>query len=294
MGSANSPIRFPHVWSFRGGDDTSLWGLVRAIACAGVDWVPCRLLRLSLGLLPALLAAPAMVLAVEPVSSGGTPEAFAQLTTRNIVPMPGSPPAVTASAVMSVDSSPSCVTKKPTFDNLTWAPAFVAGSVPVDTNSFPVQFTYFDSTIYEVSPGYLFDYLEVIVLDVSCSVTLAGGSASSFNFQIPIYLCNIPDVYPTQPAMGLSTSGCAVTEIPSGCTAPSAGIVAPNSYAHNSSTENLKVYQPPSPTTPPEDTPAVAVDIQLFYNGFTVPNLKGLSPFLVRATCSALSAFTNQ
>ena len=250
----------------------------------------------ALGVLLVLLAGPATRLAAEtPVSSGGTSEAFAQLATRNIVTMPGSPPAVAASAVMSVDSSQSCVTTKPTFGNSTWAPAFVAGSVPVDADAFPVQFTYFDGSIYGVSPGYVFDYLEVIALNVSCTVTPAGGSPASFNFQIPIYFCNVPDVFPTQPAMGLSTSGCAITDVPSGCTLPSGGIVAPNSYAHNSDTENLKVYQPPSPTTLPEQTPAVAVDVQLFYNGFTTDlPFKGFSPFLVRASCSALSAFTNQ
>lgn len=245
-------------------------------------------------LLAALLAARAVTAADVPVSSGGTSEAFAQLSTRDIVPMPGSPPAVTASAVMSVDSSSSCVTALPTFDNARWSPALVAGSVPVDANSYPVQFAYFSDQPYVVSPGYVFEYLEVVLLNVSCSVTPAGGSASSFHFQIPIYLCNIGEVFPTQPAIGLSTAGCKVTGIPSGCTVPTAGIVAPNSYAHNSDTENLKVYQPPSPTTAPEETPAVAVDVQLFYNGFTVPIVKGFSPFLVRVACSSLSAFTNQ
>ena len=254
-----------------------------------------RVARAALvGLLPALLAVPAALAADVPVSSGGTPEAFAQLTTIDIVPTPGSPPAVTASAVMSVDSSPSCVTAQPTFNDATFAPSFVAGSVPVDARSYPVQFTYFSATPYGVSPGYVFDYLEVVVLNVSCGVTPAGGAASSFNFQVPIYLCNIPDVFPTQAAMGLSTSGCKVTEAPSGCTVPTAGIVAPGTYAHNSATENLAVYQPPSPTTTPEETPAIAVDLQLFYNGFTVPVQKGFSPFLVRVACSSLSTFTNQ
>jgi hypothetical protein len=193
-----------------------------------------------------------------------------------------------------VDSSSSCTTTQPSFNNSRFSPAFVAGSVPLDANSYPVQFTYFDSSVYTVSPGYVFDYLEVVVLNVSCSVTPAGGSPSSFNFQIPIYLCNIPGFYPTQSAMGLSTSGCAITAVPSGCTVPTAGVVAEGTYAHNSATENLKVYQPPSPATAPEDTPAVAVDLQLFYNGFTTRSLSGLSPFLVRASCSTLSAFTNQ
>lgn len=250
--------------------------------------------RVVVPVLLVLLGVATVGSAAVPVSSGGTPEAFVQLATRDIVPSPGASPAVTASATMSVDSSPSCVYAEPTFNNASFSPSFVAGSVSIDADSYPVQFTYFSSKPYSVSPGYIFDYIAVALLDVSCSVTPAGGSASAFRFQIPIYLCTIPKTDPTVSAIGLSTSGCAITAIPTGCTIPTAGIVASGSYAHNSSTENLKVYQPPSPTTSPEETPAVAVDVQLFYNGFTVSGVPGFSPFLVRVACSSLSAFTNQ
>jgi hypothetical protein len=246
---------------------------------------------------PALLVLLGMTTAARaavPVSAGGTPETFAQLVTRDIVPSPGASPTVTASATMSVDSSSSCVYAEPTFNNASFSPSFVAGSVPIDADSYPVQFTYFSSRPYSASPGYVFDYIAVALLDVSCSVTPAGGSASAFRFQVPIYLCTIPKTDPTLSAIGLSTSGCAITTIPAGCTIPSAGVVASGGYAHNSETENLKVYQPPSPTTSPEETPAIAVDLQLFYNGFTVAGAQGFSPYLVRVACSSLSAFTNQ
>lgn len=241
-------------------------------------------------LLILLLAGPAAAALV----TGGATESFVQLTTVDIVPTPGAAPAVTASSVMSADSSSSCTATKPSFNNSTFAPSLVASSLPVDANAYPVQLSYFNGSIYTVSPGYIFDYLEVVVLDVSCSVTPAGGSASSFQFQIPIYLCNVPNAFPTQPAFGMSPSDCAISAVPNGCTVPTAGILAEGTYSHSSDSEILHVYQPPSPTTDPEQTPAVAVDLQLFYNGFSGIDRTQVSPFLVRVSCAALSAFTNQ
>lgn len=234
-----------------------------------------------------------------PVNSGGTPEAFAQLVTYNIVPSAGATPSVTASAVMSIDSSASCVTAVPPFKGTpAFSPAFVSSSLPLDANALPTQFTYFGSDPYTASPGYEFNYLEVATLNVSCSVTPSGGSASSYNFAVPIYLCNSGEVFPTQPAIGFSTSGCQITQVPSSCTISPAGAVDPNGYSRNTVTENLKVFMPESAgNLPPEQTPAIAVDIQLLYNGFSLAfseGLKGFSPYLVRVACSSLSTFTNQ
>ena len=234
-----------------------------------------------------------------PVNSGGTPEAFAQLVSYNIVPSAGATPSVTASAVMSIDSSWSCVTAIPPFKGTpAFSPAFVSGDLSLDANALPTQFTYFGSSPYTASPGYAFNYLEVATLNVSCSVTPSGSSASSYNFKVPIYLCTSGRGFPSQPAIGLSTSGCEVTEVPSGCTVSSAGTVDPNGYSRNTTTENLQVYMPsPSGNLPPEQTPAIAVDIQLLYNGFSLAfseGLKGFSPYLVRVACSSLSTFTNQ
>jgi hypothetical protein len=174
----------------------------------------------------------------------------------------------------------------------------VSGNLPVDANGFPVQLTYFGSEPYTASPGYAFNYLEVATLNVSCGVTPTGGSASSFNFVVPIYLCTSGPGFPTQSAIGLSTSGCLVSKVPSTCTVSSAGAVDPNGYARNTTTENLQVYQPsPLGSLPPEQTPAIAVDLQLLYNGMTPAfseGLKGFSPYLVRVACSSLSTFTNQ
>lgn len=94
---------------------------------------------LLLVLLGVATGAPAAV----PVSAGGTPETFAPLVTRDIVPSPGASPTVTASATMSVDSSSSCVYAERTFNNASFSPTFVAGSIPIDADSYPVQFTYF-------------------------------------------------------------------------------------------------------------------------------------------------------
>lgn len=236
---------------------------------------------------------PTATVAKTPVSSGGTTEAFAQLITLDIVPSPGMPPSVTASAVMSVDSSPSCVTaKKPTAGGAAFSPFFVSGNLPVDANSFPVQFTYFAATPYLSSPGYDYEYIAAVTLNVSCSVTPNGGSPSSYNFVVPIYFCELNQF---QPAIGLSPSGCQIATTPSTCTISPAGIADPNGYSHNSTTENLQVYAPPSTgSTPPEQIPAIAVDVQLFYNGFSQYTDSHFSPFLVRVACSALSAFTNQ
>jgi hypothetical protein len=231
------------------------------------------------------------IYAQTPVNAGGSAESFAQLVTLSIVP-PAGGTSITASAVMSIDNSLSC--DSPNSGNAQGFPfpVFVAQNVPIDPNSLPGQITYFNSYFYYF--GINQHYLELATLNVSCSIASSGGSSSSYNFSIPIYFCDTNTLSSPQPAIGLSTSGCKNTSVPSTCPFSPAGIRAPNTYFRNSATENLQVYEPMSGgSQPPAQTPAVAVDVQLLYNGFSVADRSGFSPFLVRVACSALSSFTN-
>jgi hypothetical protein len=70
--------------------------------------------------------------------------------------------------------------------------------------------------------------------------------------------------------------------------ASSGTVTAATSY------ENLQVYPMPNPgALPAQALPAVAVDIQEFYNGFTIPGWNGGngggSPFLIRVLCTPFS-----
>ncbi len=247
------------------------------------------------------------IYAQTPVNAGGTPESFAQLITIDI---PGSAPtaspaatptpSVSANATMSIESSPSCESPN-TSTSLGYPyPAFLSQSIPLDSNALPVQMTYFSSYYYFY--GLPAHYIAVAYLDVSCGVagTNTSGSpfSNSYNFAIPIYFCDTGSLDQSlsggpQAAIGLSTSGCQNRNVPAACPFSPAGVIDVSGYSHNASTENLAVFVPPQAQGSSEETPAVAVDVQLLYNGFSVSNRDGLSPYLVRVACSALSSFSN-
>jgi hypothetical protein len=242
--------------------------------------------RLPLLVLVLLLIHPTTNFA-QTLVSGGTQEAFAQLQT---VDLPGtSTTSITSSASMSVDSSGVCGEG---------FGLFVANNVPIDANGLPAQISYFGDSYLSTSQN---NYLGVAVLNVSCSVA-ASGSNQSFDFMVPIYFCDTPAFPPIQAGAGLATSGCALTN-PNPfnmCPIPTAGTVDSNAYNVSSHRENLAVYVPPSAgTLPNNQTPAIAVDVQRLYNGFTGSSFAGngfagFSPYLVRVACGPFSAFTNQ
>jgi hypothetical protein len=248
-----------------------------------------RVLALVLPLFPLFITLPAFSAVL-----GFTTESFAQLETLNIVPSAGATPSVTATATMSIDHSASCLkTTTPPAGATAFSPTFVAANLPLDANGLPAQTTYFDWPTVGGS------YLEAAVLNVSCSVE-SGGVASSYNFALPIYICGTvsASAYPDT-AIGFSTSGCDLANLPSSCSISRAGTFDPNAYHLATPTEHLEVYEPSSEgDLHPEQTPAIAVDIQLLYNGFSmgtvIANAPTFSPFLIRVACSSLSAFTNQ
>lgn len=110
-----------------------------------------------------------------PVNAGGTAESFAQLVTVDIA-QPSGGPVLTASAVMSVESSPSCESPNTGNDLGLPFPVFLAQSIPLDANSLPAQITYFNSYFYYF--GLNQHYIVLAGLDVSCTISSTSSSSS--------------------------------------------------------------------------------------------------------------------
>ncbi len=239
--------------------------------------------RFSAGLALMLFACSATRLSAQ-VGPAVHTESFVQFETWDINSTdPTAPPTVSASGTMTISTSGLCQSSG--------APQFVSANLPVDAGDFPIQFTYL--AVPTAAP-----WMDAATLNVSCTVTNSGVT-TNYVFQIPIYLCNPIGGLGT--IMALNPESCFNSSLLSSCTITQAGTLAPAGFSVNTSTEILQVYQPPSSVIQNltlQQTPAVAIDIQFLYNGFsssfTSSSGPWEAPLFVRVACSSLSAFSNE
>lgn len=212
------------------------------------------------------------------ISDGGS-EVFVQLLTETVASAGGGSAQPPASAVLSIDTAPSCNTAGTTIA--------VQDSVPIDANAWPIQATYRGS-LTGSSGG---------VLRLAASCTLEPGG-QSYQFQIPLFLCTDVGI---GAVVDFSTTSCTDASLVSTLSAQGCPYLTsvpassdPSGYSTDSSTETLQVFSAPLVGASPEITPALAVDIQAFYNGFSVAKSDVLlAPILVRVVCGALTTFQN-
>lgn len=151
----------------------------------------------------------------------------------------------------------------------------------VDANDLPTQLSYFENI----------GAAGAVQLSGACTITdNSSGQSQTFHFTIPIKFTpssssnNLPV---TAGFISNTLTECAGFTTPSSA-ASSGAVTAATAY------ENLTVYPMPNPgSLPAQALPAVAVDIQEFYNGFTIDGwnggLGGGSPFLIRVLCTPFS-----
>lgn len=196
---------------------------------------------------------------------------------------------------------------------------YVSQAVQIDQNTWPVQVvyapgsTYYNNSSSKYNEGNYYDLTQgVASLNVTCTIPSVDSSGTPIYYQgymnIPLYFSQyfFDGSMVGLQQLGLSSSYNQISDSSCGAVL-SGGTVAPNALGPvYSSSENLQVYVAalPSPTPPPALTPAIAVDIQQFYSGFTslisstgVSPVKFLSdfsvaPFLVRVACGPQTEFT--
>jgi hypothetical protein len=191
-----------------------------------------------------------------------------------------------AGTSISVTSTGPLIAQSCNADNTSFDP--VNAETPVDANDLPIQIVYFEwtgGTGYENLLG-------------NCSVT-SNGQTQSFNFAIPIIFSQSSN------SNKIPVTAQTVTDpsaIPTECNY-SLNIGVINSLTPTTLTrqENLQIYAMTNPSETglsANEIPAVGVDIQGFYNGFTVNKWAygnggccGGAPFLVRVMCSTLAHF---
>jgi hypothetical protein len=171
-------------------------------------------------------------------------------------------------------------------DNTSFDP--VASETPVDANDVPIQNIYFEWT---GGTGYT-------VLIGTCSVA-NSGQTNYFSFAIPIEF---------EQAGSSNKMPVTAQILPSSTALPSSCQVKTNYGVVNSQTpsiatvqENLSIFALENPSESglsANQIPAVGIDIQGLYNGFTVNKWAygsggccGGAPFLIRVMCSTLAHF---
>ncbi len=169
-------------------------------------------------------------------------------------------------------------------DNTSFDP--VASEISIDSNDVPIQDVYFEWT---GGTGYA-------VLIGSCSVT-NSGQTNFFNFAIPVEFEQAGSTNKMPVTAQVITSA-----FPSSCQILTTyGVVNSQTPTIATVQENLSVFALENPSDTglsANQIPAVGIDIQGFYNGFTVNKWTygsggccGGAPFLIRVMCSTLAHF---
>jgi hypothetical protein len=169
-------------------------------------------------------------------------------------------------------------------DNTSFDP--VASETPVDANDVPIQNIYFEWT---GGTGYT-------VLIGTCSVT-NSGQTNYFNFAIPVEFEQASSSNKMPVTAQIITSS-----FPSSCqVATNYGVVNSQTPTIATVQENLSIFALENPSESglsANQIPAVGIDIQGLYNGFTVNKWAygsggccGGAPFLIRVMCSTLAHF---
>jgi|GEM_PF-5595528 hypothetical protein len=209
-----------------------------------------------------------------------TNETFVQY----VVAQAGTSTSVTSAGPLLVQS---CTPSGSSFDP-------VGYEVMLDANDLPIQTVYFE---WAGGAGYE-------DLEGTCTVK-SSNATQSFNFYIPITFAvataadGLPYGLPALPVTAQLPS--TTSSIPSECDfGENLGVVNSQTPAVSTHQENLQVYAlaNPSASLSADQIPAVGVDIQGLYNGFTVDNWTpedggccGGAPFLIRVMCSTLAHF---
>jgi hypothetical protein len=169
-------------------------------------------------------------------------------------------------------------------DNTSFDP--VASDTPVDANDVPIQDVYFEWT---GGTGYT-------VLIGTCSVA-NSGQTNFFSFAIPVEFEQAGSSNKMPVTAQIITSS-----VPSSCQVKTNyGVVNSQTPSIATVQENLSVFALENPSDTglsANQIPAVGIDIQGFYNGFTVNHWAygsggccGGAPFLIRVMCSTLAHF---
>lgn len=171
-------------------------------------------------------------------------------------------------------------------DNTSFYP--VSGETPVDANDVPSQIVYFEWT---GGTGYT-------LLLGTCSVA-NSGQTQYFSFAIPIEFEQASSSNKMPVTAQIITTP---SSIPSSCGfLTDYGIVNTQTPSVATVQENLSIFALQNPSESglsANQIPAVGIDIQGLYNGFTVNKWAygsggccGGAPFLVRVMCSTLAHF---
>jgi hypothetical protein len=205
---------------------------------------------------------------------GLTNETFMQF----VVTQAGSSSVVSSAAPLMAESCNA--------DNTSFDP--VSSETSVDANDLPTQITYFEWT---GGTGYT-------LLLSTCSVE-NSGQTTFFSFAIPIEF---------EQASTSNKISVTAQIVPSSSSVPSScqfftnyGVVNSQTPSISTVQENLSVFALENPSETglsANQIPAVGIDIQGFYNGFTVNKWAygsggccGGAPFLIRVMCSTLAHF---
>lgn len=183
------------------------------------------------------------------------------------------------------DTSP-LITESCNADNTAFDP--VSAETPVDANDVPIQIVYFEWT---GGTGYT-------LLSGNCEVTNAGQE-TFFPFAIPIEFEQAGSTNKMPVTAQILTSA---SSVPSSCEFfTNFGVINSQTPSIATVQENLQVFALENPSDTglsANQIPAVGIDIQGFYNGFTVNKWAygsggccGGAPFLIRVMCSTLAHF---
>ena len=130
-----------------------------------------------------------------------------------------------------------------------------------------------------------------VQLNGACTITDSSSSqAQTFQFAIQVYFAASAN----SNGLPITASATPIGPICAGFTPTPAVAATQNVKMAATKYENLSVYPMPNPNNlPAQALPAVAVDIQEFYNGFTLDNFNsgqgGAAPFLIRVLCTPFS-----
>jgi hypothetical protein len=211
--------------------------------------------------------------ATDPVT-GTTNESFLQF----LVTQAGTSSIVSNAAPLVAES---CNPSNTSFDP-------VSSETAVDPNDVPTQIVYFEWTGGTA-------YTELLG---TCSVE-NSGQTTFFSFAIPIEFEQASSSNKMPVTAQIITTP---SSIPSSCGFfPSYGVVNSQTPSIATVQENLSIFALQNPSESglsANQIPAVGIDIQGFYNGFTVNKWAygsggccGGAPFLIRVMCSTLAHF---
>jgi hypothetical protein len=164
----------------------------------------------------------------------------------------------------------------------------VSSETSLDANDVPSQIVYFEWT---GGTGYT-------LLAGTCEVTNSGQS-NFFSFAIPVEFEQAGSSNKMPVTAQIITDS---SSLPSSCQFfPSYGVVNSQTPSVSTVQENLSIFALENPSETglsANQIPAVGIDIQGLYNGFTVNNWTlgvggccGGAPFLIRVMCSTLAHF---